>query len=297
MQRLIRGAVGLALLLGACGETPESVAPGTTRGRVETAVAATPSTTTTSLPTGIHQREIVAPGSSIVMRFDDRTKPALLDTVEDTVLIAKEEFGDSGALVVHVYASADAFVEAHDAWYRQTAQKELDAGLYASSNAGVIWIYGPRFAEHDTSTQRLIILHEYFHTVQLFLSSGVSRTTPLWLHEGIARYWEYRAGADRGYADFNRERRAEIRRSRGLDPLNSFESRGGSFVVGESGEAYTLGFLAADYLENVKGADAVKRDLWVALKSATDWRTAFFTVFGISTEQFYAEFEIYRRSL
>ena len=142
----------------------------------------------------------------------------------------------------------------------------------------------------------MVVFHEYFHSVQFSLSNQQSTRGPLWLREGTARYFEYRLGGQHGYGDFDRLRRNEIARSRTLEPLQTWESRGQATFRGGGGEAYNMGFLAADYLVNTKGLDAVAKTVWTEQRTK-DWRAAFASAFGVSVDQFYADFEAYRRTL
>ena len=305
MHRLRRTSLWLALLLAACGTggggsggaevvagaitTPTTVAPIVTRPGS--------TTTSTTLLAGVEQRSVDVPGSPIVLRFDGEVGSGVLALVEEMLPVAREELGDSGSLMVHVYGTADVYVGAHDARTQADARADIDAGLIAEARTAAIWIYAPRFVEQTASTRRMIIFHEYFHTIQAFLSSGRSSRAPLWLREGTARYFEFRVGADYGYTDFSRRRATAIREATDLEPLQSYENRGAAKFRGGQGEAYTLGFLAAEYLEQLKGADFVKRDLWVAFRSGTTWQTAFAAAVGVPVEQFYADFEAYRATL
>mgnify|MGYP001792217878 CR=1 FL=1 len=64
-----------------------------------------------------------------------------------------------------------------------------------------------------------------------------------------------------------------------------------------AGAAYTPVFVASEYLVNAAGVVAVKHDFWAALRPGTDWHIVFANVFGTSVDQFYADFEAYRRTL
>ena len=57
-----------------------------------------------------------------------------------------------------------------------------------------------------------------------------------------------------------------------------------------------MGFLASEYLVNTKGLDALARMVWTEQRTK-DWRAAFASAFGESVDQFYANFEVYRRTL
>jgi len=314
MSQVRRRAAGLAaalgLLLGACVGGGQYVSPATTPTTVvasTTTTTAAPTTTTSTAPpatttstttvAGITERRLSEPGSSIVLRYDAGVAPALLGSIEATIPFARTDFGDSGALVVHIYSDVETFVGAHDPRAQQQAREDVEAGSVASASGGTIWIYSPRFEQQSPSSRQLIVLHEYFHTVQAFLSSGRSGRLPLWMREGSARYFELRDGADHGFTDFARRRATEVRASRPMDPLENFETAGGASFRGGTGEAYTLGFLATEYLVNAAGIDVVKHDFWAALKPGTDWHTVFATTFGVSVDQFYADFEAYRVTL
>lgn len=309
LRRRSAAAVCFTLLLTACTSSARQAAPAPTTSAPTTSLPATttsssttttwpaPTTTTTTLLPGITQRPIAVPGQSIFLRYDEGISAAALSLVEETIPIAYEALGESGPLVVHVYASADTYVASHDPRSQERARADIDGGAVATGGAGVIRIYGPRFLDRDTTSRRLIVIHEYFHTVQSRLSAGRSRNIPLWLREGTARYVEYGVAGDHGYIDYGRRRTAEVRASRGLESLQTYEEQGGPTFRGESGGAYNVGFLASEYLESLKGREAVQRGFWAALRTSADWRAAFTTVFGVSVDQFYADFEVYRKAL
>ena len=299
----------MALLLAACtaptppeaAPAPSTTLPATTAPPTTSAPTTTtppaPTTTSTTLLPGISQRPIAVPGPAVLLRYDEGMAPEGLSIVEATIPRAYEALGEAGPLVVHVYASADNFVASHDARLQERARADVDGGVIATGGGGTIRIYGPRFLERDTTSRRLIVIHEYFHTVQSRLSGGRSNTTPLWLREGTARYAELGVAGDHGFIDYGRRRSTEVRASRSLEALKTYEDQGGPTFRGDSGGAYIVGFLAAEYLETLKGRQAVQREFWAGLRSGTDWKIAFAAVFDVSVEQFYADFEAYRRTL
>lgn len=307
-RRRVAGAVGVAMLLAACSNPAPQAAPATTSLPATTTSTTTsitttsttrpaPTTTTTTLLPGVAQRPIAVPGQSISLRYDEGITPAALAIVEEMIPIAFEALGDSGPLVVHMYDSADIYVGSYDARSQERARADIEAGAVATGGGGAIRIYGPRFLRLDATSRRLVVLHEYFHTVQFRLSAGRGGNIPLWLREGTARYVEYGVAGDHGYVDYGRRRTAEVRAARGLDRLQTYEEQGGPTFRGESGGAYVVGFLASEYLESLKGRDAVQREFWAGLRSGTDWKIAFAAVFDVSVEQFYADFEAYRQTL
>jgi hypothetical protein len=247
--------------------------------------------------TGTQERPLPAPGSPAVFRFDSSVTPGILDSIEETLRYARADLGDAGPLVVHVYGTTDAFVGAHDVRAQEQARKDVEGGGYAFAGDGTIWIYAPTYARKQTNTRRLTLLHEYFHTVQASLAGPRGARAPLWLVEGSARYFEVRAGADRGYTYFDKEKQSEAVTLKTLGPLSSYETAGGATSRGGHGEAYTAGFVASDFLVQAKGVDALKRDFWTLLASTPDWHAAFASAFGMSVDDFYASFEANRPRL
>ena len=282
--------VSFAFMLGGC-----SAGSGTTNVDDPTSLAPEDDATDKANAGPIQERPIPAAGSAVVIRHDAAVPPGILDSVEETVAYARLDFGDSGPLVVHVYGTPEAFVSAYEPRAQEEARKDIEGGAFAFGGAGVIRIYSPTYAKSGTNSRRLTLLHEYFHTVQASLSGPPKRDRPpLWLVEGSATYFELRTGADRGYTYFDRQREDHILKSKTLGPLASYETEGGIAARGGHGEAYTVGFVACDYLVETKGVEALKRDFWALLASTPDWRGAFAKAFGSSVEEFYVAFEAYR---
>lgn len=293
-RRSTRGGLLLALALAACGGPTEFVPTPTTGPPALPTSTVLPSAAST-LPAGVARRQLVVEGSPITVSYDDGMPGDIILSIEEMLPLARQDLGDSGPLVVHVYATVDAFVAAHAPADRRRAQQYADAGIGASASPGAIWFYGPNYAPSSDRSRRMVIFHEYFHTVQFTLSNRQTAKAPTWLLEGTARYVEVRLGSRHGYVDFDRVRLSEIGRSRDLGPLQTFETRAPVTAPGASGP-YALGFVAADYLVNKVGLDAVERLVWTELR-IKDWRAAFAAAFGEPVEQFYASFEDYRRSL
>lgn len=254
-------------------------------------------TSTTTAPGVVEERAVATAGSPFVLRFDSGVPAGILSSLEEMVLLACEDFGDTGPLVVHVYSTVDIFVAAHETRSQDRARKDIEGGGVAFAGPGRIWIYSPRFSGRDVNARRLTVLHEYFHTVQARLAGPRGARAPLWLVEGSAKYFETRAGADRGYTSFAKQAATQMRKSAGLGPLSLFEIDGGVPSRGGNGEAYTLGFLACEYLAQTVGVEALQREFWLQLASTTDWHAAFARAFGMPVEQFYEAFENFRRQV
>jgi len=54
--------------------------------------------------------------------------------------------------------------------------------------------------------------------------------------------------------------------------------------------------IASDYLVAKYGRDRLRNEFWVAF-AATDGRSEFLQVFGVTVDSFYADFEAYRSTL
>ena len=178
----------------------------------------------------------------------------------------------------------------------EEARENVSQGRIAHIRGANVVIYGPSFQRLSLARRRQAVYHEYFHAVQHFLSAnrsarvGVDR--PLWLIEGSARFFE-NAVTPRELDIF---RQSEVKRRESLPLLADLEHLDAPRVPGASGDAYTLGSIASDYLVATYGRDRLQHDLWVAF-SATDWRSAFRQVFGVTVDSFYADFEAYRSTL
>ncbi len=215
--------------------------------------------------------------------------------ISDAASEARQALGESGAFTIHVNCDVDEYA-ASTGTSVDEARLAIEQGKVAHVRGRAMWIYGPEFQSKSPSDQRQIVYHEYFHVVQGFLSEGRSGRSgvkpPLWLTEGSARYFENAVRA----ADLRSARRDQIRRWADLPTLDRLEDAGGSKATGGSGDAYTVGFVAGDYLVNTYGRERLQHDFWVAL-ATTDWRSAFLEVFGLTVDAFYAEFEAYRATL
>ena len=78
--------------------------------------------------------------------------------------------------------------------------------------------------------------------------------------------------------------------------MADLEELGGSRATGGSGAVYTLGSIASEHLVAKYGRERLHNEFWVAF-AATDWRSAFLQVFGVTVDSFYVDFEAYRATL
>lgn len=134
--------------------------------------------------------------------------------------------------------------------------------------------------------QEVITLHEYVHILQIELSRG-QLTDPRWLTEGFAEYVVLLHKAETRQTNFRAELQHHARsaRSAGLQ-LAALESRQG---FNSSPWSSSLGMVACKELEDLAGLLSF-RDYWLERGRGADWKTAFQTAFGVTVEEFYAEF-------
>ncbi len=231
----------------------------------------------------------------ITFDFSPRVAADALALISEAASEARQVLGESTAFTVHVHCDVNEYAASTNTTVEE-AQLAIQGGRIAHVRRREMWIYGPAFGATPSSSQRKAVYHEYFHVVQSSLSgdrSGRSDVnTPLWLVEGSAEYFEHTVSP----GDLERARATNVKRWDALPTLQEHEESGGSPAIGGSGGAYTLGFVASDYLVRKYGSDRLKHDFWVAL-AGTDWRSAFLQVFGITVDAFYSEFEAYRATL
>ena len=228
----------------------------------------------------------------LTLHFGPRVSTAALVLISSAASEAREAFGDAGAVGVHVYCDIDEYAAALRI-PSEEALRRISEGRFASIVVSDIRIYGPSFERQPSVERRRIIYHEYFHAVQHSLSRNRSSRGErlLWLIEGSARYFEY-AITERSLAAF---RQSEVRRWADLPELATLIDPVGSDTTAGR-EAYRLGSVASDYLATKYGRALLQHDFWAAL-AGTDWRSAFLQVFGVSLDEFYADFEIHRATL
>ena len=172
-----------------------------------------------------------------------------------------------------------------------------------NSGAGVdIFIYGETFFSNDNHRLQLTA-HEYFHVIQYHglsrAEAGVGshdvvyKTGPAWLLEGSAIYVQKMTIAHEGLTAYGASRLHEMARSRETaTPLRSTETYNG--LKAADGVGYSLGFMAADFLVDNFGDLPELVSFYDVIGPGTTWQDAFHSTFGISIDEFYAEFEAYR---
>jgi len=285
--------------------TPATLTPSTLVATTSTTRPATPTTSGTALgPTCVDSADNpeASNGSSpdgfpwITFRSGPRASRTALTRIAQDTATARDALGDAGAVGVRVYCSVEEYAGALGLPLEE-AQALIAKGRVASALQGDIWLFGPSFEKLPPVNQHRSVYHEYFHLLQRSLSRlRTTRTDivrPLWLIEGSARFFE-NAVTPRELDDF---RRRSVRQWAAMPSLEELEQSGEAPSSGGTGDAYTIGAVAADYLATTYGRELVQRELWVAFGTTTDWRAAFAQVFGVPVEQFYSDFATYRQGL
>lgn len=134
--------------------------------------------------------------------------------------------------------------------------------------------------------------HEYSHAIQEYLAPSVDRG-PAWLIEGVANRWSaqfHEARGFRTYDDHLRETTLPLARRTPL-PLEALED--GLFVDGFTVANYNIVHVAIDWLVELNGEDRTFR-YHQERASHESWQEAFQAVFGLSIDEFYADFADYR---
>ncbi len=313
-MRKVALAVPVLVMLASCSSESTPTSTGQVSSTTSATASAPPSTnepaTTVGPSTTLGRiRTQAIPGTQVTLRYDVDVSPDFLSTISGYLLEAHREVGDAGPVTLHTYSNLDEYVRENVAVTRRAPQivrGNIESGGGAEALQRVMFLYEVTQKARPAEHLRSAVLHEYFHTRQFFLS-GYKRTqggdSPRWLFEGSAVYQQLRTAEALGYApppngmtlsySTNKARRiANVKRAN-YGPLSTFEMPG---TAAEGGGSHDLGYIAADYIAATYGENGLKHGYWEAL-SKSDWRTAFSSTFGVDPDQFYANFESYRRTL
>jgi hypothetical protein len=282
----------------------------TTTGQSVTTATRMPATSAVATTTTLGRiRTQPIAGTQVTFRFDPDVSPEFLSRVSGYVLEAQTQVGDSGLVTLHVYSNLDEYVRENTAVTNRPADRvrgNIEQGGGAEALQRIMFLYEPSQGARPPDQLRSTVLHEYFHTVQFF-RSGYKRAqggdSPRWLFEGTAVYVQFRTAEALGYNPppanvsptyaVNRMRKVTNVKRANYGPLSAFESPG---TAAEGGGAHDLGYVAADFMATRFGTEGLMNQYWVAL-AKSDWKAAFLSTFGLSVEDFYAEFEAYRKTL
>jgi hypothetical protein len=308
----------VAFTLASCGgndTSPVAQPTGTTlpTTTLPTTTAPASSTTTTQAATTTtaaprfpgEERAVAVDGSPITMYYDAGVPSAELSLITASLQWARDDHGDSGPLRVFVYSNPTDFLAAYA--LGGCGRNEVERYLSTFSGQacrGTIWQYRPDPPNRRPPTQQSVS-HEYFHTVQeAKRQPRLANELPVWLAEGTANYFSWMALDNRAFVssrtvpvgEFLRVNyQQSVEQTRQAPALQSMERT--SLVTG-SDQAAALGLVASRYLVDRFGEEKLRSGYWKQLSmEKDDWKKAFPGVFGMSVEQFYADFELHRRTL
>ncbi|MCY3567417.1 MAG: carboxypeptidase-like regulatory domain-containing protein, partial [Chloroflexi bacterium] len=231
----------------------------------------------------------------------------------DAMSFFSDEFAlqpDGSILTVYVAAGVNALVEAleedgfgtdgvHRLWYTAGGWANSIGYIVLKSEQWSPEFNTNRYDEGDYGYGRYVLAHEYYHAIQQQLSST---NAAQWLVEGGADWAE--AGVRRMDAGTSLDQELAGNRnsagSQDAPPLDHTERSVGTWH-------YTLGALASHQLELRSGKQSLV-EFWRALlpeplgplgrwKSNPPWQSVFQDVFGLSVDEFYAEFASWRGKL
>lgn len=303
-------------VLAACGSAAEGTA--TSKGPPETLPTAEP-TTTTEEPEPTTTTEAPLPplpdDPALAMHVAPDVTADQADIVRRGTVAARAEMGDATRMDVFVYVDPNVYVgEFADLMDKEPGtEHEIPDILASNSSAGsnpdgshvFAFLNGATvFTDYPShKTAFVTAVHEAVHGVQLSRqggrispsSDGVPGEGPTWLVEGHAdfRAWNVTVGrrehsALRSYADVHERALVSFAVRAGV-PLREMETYAGFQRLGVD-EAYAKAALAAELLQTRAGKDALDRGYWEAV-AAVGWREAFPAAFGMTLDEFYAEFE------
>ncbi|MBI3536279.1 MAG: hypothetical protein HY070_01755 [Chloroflexi bacterium] len=286
MREINIALVFFAAGLIACGKSAETL---TTQTAIEPPLTRTPTPTKTATPT------LLPPPSNVTFLFGEEVLPAEREIVQNGIAIASQYFGDAGPLTVDVDTNRSVLQNRYP-----NLPTDFSAGSVGGRGPGVIAILASSSDwQNMASIRKLSVLsHEYFHVLQNRLekdarfkprNAGIPPDGPIWLREGSAEYYGFRSVASYGLVEFASARLERIARSKGINNTLS------ELETSQSALVFTLGFLAAEFLEVKSGSQSLLK-YYETIGTGVEWQVAFQNVFGVSIAAFYRQFEDYRRN-
>lgn len=238
--------------------------------------------------------------SGINYKYDTAATQQDRKAVESGVEIAKRHFGDVLQVTIHAYGDFNALCDAYSQFENRAGCSHLDQDVgMASGNGGIyINIGSEGWQRNRDSLRTMVVIHEYLHIIQFYLSGGAQHfkpeTGPDWLIEGSADYLAYRAIDDEKLFDYARARSNKLDVAKQVRvPLNGLD-QGPNAKDLENYRKYGLGFMACEFLAVNYGGDKKILTYFSTINSANPWQNAFKQVFGVSVDEFYDKFEEYR---
>jgi hypothetical protein len=262
------------------------------------------------LPTFTSTATPWSPPTAVTFDFDDQISALNKSVIQDSIAIGQHAFGEAGPIIVYARTNLDTLM---DAYYRHEKisannpnaislrgvfERDLSSGF--STVSGAIYFYvSDRWLNMPQAERMRLAAHEYFHQVQFALSGRDSQEhlAPDWLVEGSANFETFRVFAeDYQFHEFERIRDMSKDMIWGLhSPLSSLDVRDQARTE-DSRAPYALGLVATEFLAKNYGEETILKKFWETRATTRTWQDAFRSTFGITTNDFYAKFEEYRRA-
>ncbi len=217
--------------------------------------------------------------------FDQSVTPATQTVMKECVAAATSQFGTAGPALLSAPGSVDGSLQVASTYFGGTVPDSIRqeipnlAGIAFGNQAIVIDYIDDADACH-------VAAHEYAHLVQQVQARFDFLDTPDWFIEGGAEFVGTEAEVAHGYTTLDATRAAEMNAAKHYNMSLANSSK-------DSIGKYVLGFLAADWLVTHSGAGAVSA-YWTSLPSTGSWQKSFQQAFGMSVDDFYAQFAQYQ---
>lgn len=167
--------------------------------------------------------------------------------------------------------------------------------IVATAYEDAIAVYaGSQHWQVAAPIERIVtLIHEYFHVYQNAMVASSLATIPSWFTEGSAESFAIMVATQIGVTD-----QSEFD-TYGLYQLTHSPVSGRLEDLGTHGamstEAYPLAYWAVQYLLGTRGVSVVALgEVYQEVRAGSSFGAAFTSVFGLSLEQFYTEFEAWR---
>lgn len=312
---------------------PTLTAVKATEPTLSPALTSVPQTSTVLPPTATHVAQTSTPLSSVLTATPSEqgqvvslcgfgtqlffgnevpmdSRQTIVSAAESSIGFDCTASGTGAEFTLFAYADFDKLVQKYAHWSNTSTanarQRWEEGERQAITISGVIFL---NLSKIELSQKHLtaVISHEYFHVLQRKLAgesvivdpdNQVANIGPRWLTEGAAVYVESLAVENAGLDTFTSLKAKARGFAKTLSvPLRSMESLTG--MSRTDGAGYSLGFLACDYLirpsqTRISGAKSLAQ-FWGAIGSGKTWQQAFKMIFGKSIDDFYSEFEQYRK--
>jgi hypothetical protein len=171
-------------------------------------------------------------------------------------------------------------------------------GLLATTRERSIAVYAGSVVWNGVAPVERIetLVHEFFHIYQNVMTGENDSAVPLWFTEGSAEAVGYLAAAQIGVTD-QTEFYALTSYSLTVSPFTgTLDDLDTATSMGA--DAYPLAYLAVQYLLGSRGMSvSALGDVYTLMHDGADFDDAFAQVFGLTPDQFSAEFEEWRPSL